>query len=919
MTASDLPESTPPSPDAAPDLVTTAVFTLDEQGRVQDLPHTSDVVPIHPPRDCVGRFIDEVLPEPMGTRILNAMQEAETGKPPVAFDVYHPAAQRWYDVRVQPTGEAVIVTFRDCTAHEQWSTLLHLLDTTVLEGLWRASADGTIVTANASFARFLGYDDAAALDGQSIARFLADTDERPNWSALRAAAVEQGTVEHVVCSFRRRDGDRVAGRLHLTAVHDQNERVTAFNGSVVRAEFEAETKKRRGLLDRAVEATNDAVAIAESDPADASGPRIVYVNPAFTDLTGYASETAVGSTARLLYGPGTDRDVLARLRAHVADGQPFRGETVLYRKDRTPYVSQWSVAPIRDEGGTLTHWVALQRDVTGERNAEAALREREHRTEAFYTALDSLLEANTYRQVASEATTLVTEVLGLFGAVVRWRDADTLSPLATAGDRSSRGRIDLDSTHPAARAFQSGAVVVDDARLHLPLETHGVLSVEDGYGDGSFPIRPLEVLVAHATRMLDRLARAAAQRQAHERSEALREASRALLEASSEPAGAEAVFDAIASLLPDATRLRLFSFGPDRETARVRAANDRPLADLERDTAWPVDAGLRRYRRDGLHAIEDIDPASASALEQRLLRAGCRSYVAAPLSVNGNVQGVLLLAAEAPGGFTTAHRTLAEETADLLASALSPLAPEAPPESSPGTAEPKPLKSAFLANVHHELRTPLTSIIGFAEVLCGDEVEAPEQFAGLIARSGRRLEETFDALITLSRLEAGTMALYPSPLAVATEVRSVVESFEEQAREAGLSLDLDAPDDVLDARVDSSGLHDVLHHLLDNAIRFSEAGDTVTVRLHGAGDAVVVEVADTGLGMDPDRVPELFAPFRQGSTGLDRTHEGCGVGLALVQGWVDVMGGTVDIETALGEGTTVTVHLPHAQPPHSDE
>lgn len=912
MTAFHLPESTPPSPHAAPDRLDTAVFTLDEQGRVREIPKTVDTLLTRSPSDCLGRSIDEILPEPVGTRILETTRQAPADGPPVAIDVYHPAAQRWFDVHVQSTGDGVTVAFRDRTAHEQSTTLLHLLDATVLEGLWHTLDDGTIVTINSTAARFLGYDEAASLEGQSLGRLIADVEGRPNWDTLRMAAAEQGSVEDVLCTFRRREGTHVTGRVHLTAVHDQDGQVTAFNGRVVRVESDGRMRNRRGLLDRAVEATDDAVAIAEATLTDAPGPRIVYVNPAFTGLTGYTAETAVGSTAQLLYGPGTDRDVLERLQTHVANGRPYRGETVLYRRDGTPYVSQWSVAPIRDESGTLTHWVALQRDVTEDRNAAAALRERDQQAENFYASLTSLLEANTTQQVAREAASLVTEPLGLSGAVVRQAGAGALAPLAMAGASASPAPIELDGDHPAARAFRSGAVTADDARLHVPVGSHGVLSVEDDETEDPLPIRPLEVLAAHTARMLDRLARAAAQRAAHERSEALRKASRALLDGPSEPTGAEAAFDAIGPLLPETTRVRLLSFGPDDETAHVQAANDRPLADLERGTAWPVDAGLRRFQRDdGLYATDDLDPASASALEQALLRAGCHSYVAVPLLYDESVRGILLLAAEAREAFATAHITLAEETADLLASALLPLASEptlpGPSSTSDGSTS---LKTAFLSNVHHELRTPLTSIIGFAEVLSGEEVQAQKQFADLIARSGRRLAKTFDALVTLSRLEAGTMTHDPSPLSVAAEVRTVVESFREQARAADVSLDWAPPDTSPDALIDADGLHDIVHQLLDNAIKFTEAGGTVTVRLHDAGDPVVLDVADTGIGMAPDRVPDLVGAFRQGSTGLDRSHEGCGVGLALVWRWVDAMGGTVDVDTALGEGTTVKVRLP---------
>jgi len=358
-------------------------------------------------------------------------------------------------------------------------------------------------------------------------------------------------------------------------------------------------------------------------------------------------------------------------------------------------------------------------------------------------------------------------------------------------------------------------------------------------------------------------------------------------------------------------RLRLFSFGPDNDLARVRAADDHPLADLGPGTAWPMDAGLGRFRSaEALYMIDDLGDEPATALEERLFQAGCRSCVVAPVGEAESVQGMLLLAAEQPGAFTTTYRSLIEDIADLMGAALDRLEHKPPQPSSVPTDDSSVLKSAFLANVHHELRTPLTSIIGFAEVLSEDGEETTDRFADLIARSGRRLQKTFENLLSLFRLEAGTMPVDRSPLSVTAEVRTVVASFADEAPAASLTFDWNSPDASLDALLDHDGLHDVLRHLLDNAIKFTEVGGTVTVRLDATDDIIVLAVADTGIGMDPGRVPELFAPFRQASTGLDRSYEGCGLGLAIVQGWTDAMGGTVNVETAPGAGTTVTVRLP---------
>ncbi|HEU4647708.1 MAG TPA: ATP-binding protein [Gemmatimonadales bacterium] len=129
------------------------------------------------------------------------------------------------------------------------------------------------------------------------------------------------------------------------------------------------------LLDAAITQSHEAVTIttAELDPP---GPTIVYVNPAFTTITGYTAAEVLGQTPRILQGPKTDRAVLDRLRADLTAGRVFSGETVNYRKDGREFSLEWQVAPIRDAAGHITHYVAIQNDVTAQR------REEEHRRQA---------------------------------------------------------------------------------------------------------------------------------------------------------------------------------------------------------------------------------------------------------------------------------------------------------------------------------------------------------------------------------------------------------------------------------------------------------------------------------------------------------------------------------------------------------
>ena len=224
------------------------------------------------------------------------------------------------------------------------------------------------------------------------------------------------------------------------------------------------------------------------------------------------------------------------------------------------------------------------------------------------------------------------------------------------------------------------------------------------------------------------------------------------------------------------------------------------------------------------------------------------------------------------------------------------------------------LKSTFLANMSHEIRTPLTAILGFADVL-SDEVTDPEQreFVDLIAQGGRRLMDTLNSVLELARLESGRGEMTLTPAPVAGAVDEAVRLMQPQARDRGLTLTghIDAPHAI--AAVDDGAFGRVLHNLIGNALKFTERGG-VTVSLTTDDENVLVTVRDTGIGIDPAFLPRLFGEFEQASTGVERTHEGAGLGLSIARQLVERMGGTVKVESEVGVGTTFTVTLPMVAP-----
>ena len=227
------------------------------------------------------------------------------------------------------------------------------------------------------------------------------------------------------------------------------------------------------------------------------------------------------------------------------------------------------------------------------------------------------------------------------------------------------------------------------------------------------------------------------------------------------------------------------------------------------------------------------------------------------------------------------------------------------------------LKSAFLANMSHEIRTPLTTIIGFAEIVEEETRSAAElaeagEFAALIRRSGQRLLETINSVLDLSRLEAGTVHLHPRQIDIGREVHETIDLFRPRSEDAGIRLEVDVPEAPLHAFIDPAGVHRIMVNLVGNALKFTEPGGRITVSAFAEGGESVIEVQDTGVGIDPEFVPALFGAFQQESMGRARLHEGSGLGLAITQQLVELMSGTIEVESEKGEGTVFTVRLPQA-------
>jgi signal transduction histidine kinase/ActR/RegA family two-component response regulator len=230
-------------------------------------------------------------------------------------------------------------------------------------------------------------------------------------------------------------------------------------------------------------------------------------------------------------------------------------------------------------------------------------------------------------------------------------------------------------------------------------------------------------------------------------------------------------------------------------------------------------------------------------------------------------------------------------------------------------------KTRFLSSISHEIRSPLNAIYGYAQLLergagsdgstsaSGGSIKA----AKVIRRSSEHLSNLIEGLLDIAQVESGSLKLTREAIRLPAFLAQIIEMLELQASAKGLALTLDCPPGLPEfVRTDPKRLRQILINLLTNAIKFTDEG-TVTLKLHYRNEIARFEVIDTGIGIAPDDLERIFAPFERGE-GAALERSGVGLGLAITQALVQIMGGDIQVESQPGKGTRFTVRLMLSKP-----
>jgi len=348
-------------------------------------------------------------------------------------------------------------------------------------------------------------------------------------------------------------------------------------------------------------------------------------------------------------------------------------------------------------------------------------------------------------------------------------------------------------------------------------------------------------------------------------------------------------------------------------------------ADDGSQALWPIpldDRSLtgRTILGGELVHIRDVDTEPGLSAQSRAItqKSGVRAVLLAPMRSMGTTTGALSVARTEPGGFSEREVELIRTFADQAVIAMENvrLFREIQEKSAQLEVANKH-KSDFLANMSHELRTPLNAIIGFSEVLIdrmfGEVNEKQADYLKDIHESGKHLLSLINDILDLSKIEAGRMELEISSFHLPTALSNAMTLVRERAQRHGIQLDLEIGPGLGDLQADERKFKQIVVNLLSNAVKFTRDGGRVGVSARLDSTHIRISVKDTGIGIAPEDHAAVFEEFKQVGRDYTRKAEGTGLGLALTKRFVELHGGEIRLESALGKGATFTFTLPVRQ------
>ena len=589
---------------------------------------------------------------------------------------------------------------------------------------------------------------------------------------------------------------------------------------------------------------------------DAEG-RIQYVNPAFCAMTGFSAEEAEGQNPRVLKSGCHPKEYYQQLWETIRAGNVWQGEVTNRRKDGSFYDERMRIAPVRDQTGVITGYIAIKHDATLEKAQEQKLRESEVRFRMMADCCPSLMWVTNAAGVLEFMNRMYREFSGLTCEEAKNGGWQALVHPEDASAYIAQFQVTM-AERKVLRV--EGRIRRSDGAWRL-IGTHAVPRFST---DGAF--------MGYIGLSADITAR--------------KEAEQALAES-------EKRFRIMADSCPvgiwvtDANGGNLFA---NRAYLEFCGMGDGEIAgDAWRSTLHPEDAPefLEAFEL----ALRERTPYKA---ERRSRRADgewrwMESYAEPRFTQDGEFMGLAGINVDVTERKQTEHALVAARVAAEAANCA---------------------KSRFLANMSHEIRTPMNGVLGMVQLLLATELtEEQHAYVEVANSSGRALLTLIDDVLDLSKIEAGKVSLEKLNFSLRDVVHEVVAALRTAGDVEGLSFDVQvSPKIPRLVRGDAYRLRQVLTNLLSNAVKFTEQGGiTLNVEAESLSEhtaTVHFAIADTGIGIEPNQQLGLFSAFVQADSSTTRKFGGTGLGLAISKQLVEMMGGRIGVKSQVGSGST---------------
>lgn len=585
--------------------------------------------------------------------------------------------------------------------------------------------------------------------------------------------------------------------------------------------------------------------------------KITYVNAAFTEVSGYTADEAIGRNPKFLGSGKTSRSTREHLWFALQQGNVWRGEFINRHKNGNEYIEQTIISPLRDAFGSVTHYVAIKRDITAYRRQEQAIIRDQRRLKNVLSGTG----AGTWEWM------IIADKLSV--------DKTSAQLLGCSPGEWAHGNMQtwLDRIHP-----DDAPVVEEQLNQHLKgdlerFESEYRIQHADGrwlrfqtrgkviaWNQGNDP----EVMYGIHLDIT-------AQRETEEHRQYLE----GLLHSAIDVIGEGfAVFDANDRLAwCNEQYRRLYpiaapSFVPGalfEEIVRYGIERGQYIDAIDNPDAWLAQR-METHRKSESNQIQQLPDGRWLDVRERKTADGS--------TVGFRVDITELMKA-----------TQAAEAANRA-------------------------KSEFLATMSHEIRTPMNSILGMAQVLCSQEStdSRSREYGRVILDSGRTLLGILNDILDLAKVEAGRVEIDRKPWQPERLVQDILALFQGPALNKGLAINAtwSGPNDRT-YLADGHRLQQMLSNLVSNAIKFTANG-SITIVLSEIQEkngvaTLLASVSDTGIGIPADKQQQLFVPFTQADSSTNRRYGGTGLGLSIVRNFAALMGGCVGLESSDGEGS----------------